>query len=133
MIQNTTVARGVMPQRFYGTLLFSRVQTNSNIDHHTPVPVCLLLSPPRSWKPSSECRNPRAVFFSPAGDNDSDRGGGDSDEEEEEERAAFERAVTEVANKVMQDAEKKMGSRGGGVQNAAFESLQVQMCVGVDS
>lgn len=72
-------------------------------------------------------------FFSPAGDNGSDRGGGDSDEEEEEERAAFERAVTEVANKVMQDAEKKMGSRGGGVQNAAFESLQVQMCVGVDS
>lgn len=56
-------------------------------------------------------------------------GEGDSDEEDEEETAAFERAVTEVLNRVMQDADKKPGGRGGGVQSAAFESLQVRVDV----
>lgn len=37
-----------------------------------------------------------------------------------------------MVERVLQDAEKKMGNRGGGVQNAAFDSLQVQTCAGVD-
>eukprot|EP00752_Nemacystus_decipiens_P004826 g4392.t1 len=60
---------------------------------------------------------------SAAGDDDGGDGS-DSDEEEEEERAAFDRAVAEVVNRIMQEEEKKMGNRGGGVQNAAFDSLQ---------
>lgn len=66
--------------------------------------------------------------FSGAGGNDGSDGlgAGDSDEDDEDKRAAFERAVTEVVNRVTQDAEKNMGDRGGGVQNAAFESLQVR-------